>query len=80
MALAGRAQGQRLKIGEVMAMMKLDPTWSIKASELDEAQQEELRTELAEKRKLADTALRPTRLASAKTADVLLKRVDADVS
>lgn len=63
-----------------MRLMKLDPAWSAKASELDEAQQEELCMELAEKRKLADTALRPGRLSSAKTADVLLKRVDADVS
>lgn len=63
-----------------MAMMKLDPTWSSKARDLDEAQQEELHTEMAEKRKQADTAQRPSRLASAKTADILLKRVDADVS
>lgn len=80
LAFSGRAPGQKFKITEVMVMMKRDPSWSVKASEMDEVQQEELCMELAEKRKQADTAICPSRLSRAKTADILLKKVDADVS
>lgn len=65
---------------EVIAKMKLDPDWSIKASNRDVTEQEDLHKWMAAKRKNIDTALRPTRLSGAKTADVLLKRVDGDVS
>ncbi|KAF7972006.1 hypothetical protein HWV62_19293 [Athelia sp. TMB] len=75
----GRAPGERLGMPAVMAMMKMDPTWSTKAKDLDEEEQEELRAELAHKREESATALRPTRLSGSKTADILVKRIDGDL-
>lgn len=72
--------GKKLKMPEVIVKMKLDPDWNIKASNRDVTEQEDLRRWMVAKRKDTNTALRPTRLSGAKTADILLKRVDGDVS
>ncbi|KAF7965691.1 hypothetical protein HWV62_42223, partial [Athelia sp. TMB] len=74
-----RPRGQKLKMPAVIAMMKAHPEWSTKASEMDEAEQEELRNELNRKREHADKALRPTRLSQSRTLDILLKKIDADL-
>ncbi|KAF7979792.1 hypothetical protein HWV62_40838 [Athelia sp. TMB] len=75
----GRAPGERFNMPQVMALMKLDPEWCTRASEMEQGEQNELRSFLVKKREQENMAARPTRLASSKTADSLLKKINEDL-